>query len=223
MTRRRRPIVSIAGDTRSNGSVSHAGKYSTASAPRNWRRSAARRSASLPVGTASTTGRRAVADASVAPNSARAGSGTATACVRPLVAAATMGSFPRSVVSPARAAVSGMRGIALDARRDPGRGRDPGFDHRPAYLLRLPRRSPVVAVHRGIHAVGEDHLHRVGGLLDGDCHLFARPLAEPAEHVVGALFLRVRLAHAEPHAQERVVVEVLLDRPQAVVPGQATA
>ena len=60
ITRRRRPIVSIAGDTRSNGSVSHAGNSSTASAPRNSRRSAASRSASLPVGTASTTGRRAV-------------------------------------------------------------------------------------------------------------------------------------------------------------------
>ena len=35
ITRRRRPIVSSAGDTRSNGSVSHAGNSSTASAPRN--------------------------------------------------------------------------------------------------------------------------------------------------------------------------------------------
>ena len=61
MTRRRRPIVSIAGDTRSNGSVSHAGNSSTASAPRYWRRSPATRSASARVGTASSTGRRAVA------------------------------------------------------------------------------------------------------------------------------------------------------------------
>ena len=78
MTRRRRPIVSVAGDTRSNGSVSHAGNSSTASSPRYSRRSAAMRSASTPVGTATTTGRRAVARASVAANSARAGSGTAT-------------------------------------------------------------------------------------------------------------------------------------------------
>ena len=78
MTRRRRPIVSVAGDTRSNGSVSHAGKSSTASSPRYCRRSPATRSASARVGTASRTGRRAVAAASVAAKMARAGSGTAT-------------------------------------------------------------------------------------------------------------------------------------------------
>ena len=38
-TRRRRPIVSNDGDTRSNGSVSHAGKSSTSPAPRNCPRS----------------------------------------------------------------------------------------------------------------------------------------------------------------------------------------
>ena len=92
MTRRRRPIVSVAGETRSNGSVSHAGKSSTASSPRYWRRSPAMRSASTPVGTASTTGRRAVALASVAAKIARAGSGTATGHARPAVAAATIGS-----------------------------------------------------------------------------------------------------------------------------------
>ena len=78
MTRSRRPIVSVAGETRSNGSVSHAGNSSTASSPRYCRRSPATRSASARVGTASNTGRRAVAPASVAVKMARAGSGTAT-------------------------------------------------------------------------------------------------------------------------------------------------
>ena len=52
MIRRRRPMVSSAGDTRSNGRVSHAGKSSTASAPSIGTRSPARRSASATVGTA---------------------------------------------------------------------------------------------------------------------------------------------------------------------------
>ena len=43
------------------------------------------------------------------------------------------------------------------------------------------------------------------------------------EHVVGALLLRRRLADADAHAQERVVVQVLLDRAQPVVPGEAAA
>ena len=55
-TRRRRPIVSSDGDTRSNGSVSHAGNSSTSPTRRagaeELARSRARRSASAPVGTA---------------------------------------------------------------------------------------------------------------------------------------------------------------------------
>ena len=60
MIRRRRPIVSSAGETRSNGSVSHAGNSSTASAPSIGTRSPAMRSASAAVGTASRIGRAPV-------------------------------------------------------------------------------------------------------------------------------------------------------------------
>ena len=52
-----------------------------APAPRNWPRSRARRSASAPVGTATSSGRRVVTPASDATNSGRAASGTATAAV----------------------------------------------------------------------------------------------------------------------------------------------
>ncbi len=123
MTRSRRPIVSVAGETRSNGSVSHAGNSSTASSPRNSRKSVAIRSASTPVGTATTMGRRAVALASVATKRARAGSGTATGRARPPVAAATTGSSANRVVIPAR--VGGM-----SARSTRERGRAPGVIER---------------------------------------------------------------------------------------------
>ena len=72
-------MVSSDGDTRSNGSVSHAGKSSTSLGAEELRRGRApgarpRR----PVGTATSSGRRVVAPASAATNSARAASGTAT-------------------------------------------------------------------------------------------------------------------------------------------------
>ena len=122
MTRRRRPIVSIAGDTRSNGSVSHAGKSSTASAPRYSRRSAASRSASTPVGTASTTGRRAVAVASVAAKSARAGSGTATGRALPGRRGGDDRVGPEQRCEPGEGGKlsHGERAIARDARVRPG-------------------------------------------------------------------------------------------------------
>ena len=108
MTRRRRPIVSIAGDTRSNGSVSHAGNSSTASAPRNSRRSAASRSASTPVGTASTTGRRAVARRERRARTARA---------------PVRGPRPRAPDPPVAAATIG---IVAEQRGEPGEGGDVG-------------------------------------------------------------------------------------------------
>ncbi len=75
ITRRRRPIVSNDGDTRSNGRVSHAGNSSTSSSPRNWPRSRTRCSASVPVGTARSSGRRLVTPASDATNSDAGGVG----------------------------------------------------------------------------------------------------------------------------------------------------
>src|SRR5690349_93035 len=72
----------------------------------------------------------------------------------------------------------------------------------------------VELVHRGIHAVDEDRLDRVGRFLDGDGHLLTGALAEPAQHVVGALLLGPRLADTDPNAHEPVVVQVLLDRAQ---------
>ena len=56
------------------------------------------RSASTPVGTASTTGRRAVTRASVAVKIARAGSGTAIGRAWPPVAAAMIGSSAKTDV-----------------------------------------------------------------------------------------------------------------------------
>ena len=78
MVRSRRPMVSTLGLTRSNGSVSQAGKRSTSSAPRKARRSWARRSASVLVGTATTSGWRPLSPARPAMVKARAGSGTAS-------------------------------------------------------------------------------------------------------------------------------------------------
>ncbi len=80
--RRRRPIVSTLGLTRSKGSVSHAGKVSTASGPRNASRSCTSRSASPVVGTATTRGRRSNRCARAATVTARAASGTARVAER---------------------------------------------------------------------------------------------------------------------------------------------
>ena len=172
ITRRRRPIVSNAGDTRSNGSVSHAGNSSTASAPRNSRRSA-REALGLGAGRhrehdRPARGRRARASRA---NSARAGSGTATGRAEPPVAA-------RDDRDRRRAAWRARRGQECrscgHARRRPGRRRDPGFE-RPDYLRAAS--ASVVAVHRGVDAVGEDQLDRVGRLLDRDVDLLAVALA----------------------------------------------
>ncbi len=80
----RRPMVSTAGLTRSNGSVSHAGNSSTASGLRYWPRSSTRFCAAVPVGRATTMGWRSERWASAAMVTARAASGTArTAACRP--------------------------------------------------------------------------------------------------------------------------------------------
>ena len=169
ITRSRRPIVSIAGETRSNGSVSHAGNSSTESGARNSRRSAARRSASMPVGTASTTGRRAVAVAKRPRREQRACRfGNCDQARAAAVAAATMGSAPSSVVSPARAedqSCQVMCGRVATRDAHAPRGSRPRLPTARARSVARGR-EPVVAVHRGVDAFGQDQLHRVGRLFD---------------------------------------------------------
>ena len=84
-------------------------------------------------------------------------------------------------------------------------------------------RAGVVAVHGGVDAVGDDALDRVGRLFDGDVHRLALALGDARQHVVGAALLRRRLADTDPHAHELVGVQVLFDRAQAVVAGEAAA
>ena len=88
-------MVSALGLTRSKGRVSHAGKVSTASSPRNAVRSWANRSASEAVGVTMTTGWRADSCVSPAATKAQAASGMATTALdRP--ARPTRVSSPRS-------------------------------------------------------------------------------------------------------------------------------
>ena len=158
ITRRRRPIVSIAGDTRSNGSVSHAGNSSTASAPRNCRRSPASRSASAPrrhreQRPAGARSRRA----SVAAKMARAGSGTATVCRRPELAATIAGSSASDVVSPARGGVSVMRSRAIAAAIRVHRVAStyPGCELHPGRLSNLPCRRSAYTRRRWVAGAGQ--------------------------------------------------------------------
>ena len=78
MARRRRPIVSVAGETRSKGSVSQAGKRSTQSKPTKAARSWVSWSASLAVGVATRTPGALPSSEMAAMASARAASGMAT-------------------------------------------------------------------------------------------------------------------------------------------------
>jgi hypothetical protein len=73
-----RPIVSVAGDTRSKGSVSHAGSSSTASEPKNGARSCTSCSASRAVAVATSTVGDVLSSARAASTTDRADSGTAT-------------------------------------------------------------------------------------------------------------------------------------------------
>jgi hypothetical protein len=107
-------MVSVAGDTLSKGSVSHAGNSSTASwgtpptpgpspSGRNCRRSLASRSASAVVGTPTTSGRRPVRRASPARKKARGASETATTRAEPPASSVKAGSSRRRAVSSERA------------------------------------------------------------------------------------------------------------------------
>ena len=81
-TSSRRPMVSTLGLTRSNGRVSHAGNSTTSPAGMYWTRSSYSWPASVPVGQATTRGRRPPSWASAAIAMARAASGTATSPLR---------------------------------------------------------------------------------------------------------------------------------------------
>src|SRR5581483_848439 len=168
MTRSRRPIVSVAGETRSKGSVSQAGKRSMASSPsaRNCRRSWARRSASAVVGTPTTSGRRPVRRASPARKNALGASDTATTRAEPPASLVKAGSSRRSAGS---------------SESDMGGTQD--------------RSGPdlVDPVHGALDALGQDQLHGVGRLFEDDVDLGALGLGEPAQHVVGALAATRRL------------------------------
>ena len=90
-------MVSTLGLTRSNGSVSHAGNSTTSSGGMNWHRSSYSWPASLPVGQATSSGRRPPSWLSAAMATGRAASDTAmTAC-----------GSPKACVSPGSARSSG--------------------------------------------------------------------------------------------------------------------
>src|SRR5581483_8700314 len=203
-TRKRRPMVSTFGLTRSNGSVSHAGNSSTqgrsgSPASKNDARSAARRSASWVVGTATIKGRRVERRTRPAMTNGRAASGTAmTALGEP--ARRVMPSSPAS------------RG-----------GREPRLTGARLRLVLRGRWTLVVAVHGRRHPGGGDQLDGVGRLLHGHVELVALGARRAAQHMVGTLPAPGRLADADPHAQEVGRVQVLADGLEPVVPGQAAA
>src|SRR5262245_63585148 len=139
MTRRRRPIVSSDGETRSKGSVSQAGNSSTAaSGPKYRARSWATRSASAAVGTATRTGRRVVTRVSAARYSARAGSGTATIGARSMTAR-TAGSSARSAGSSVNASEVAVSIVLM------------AF----AFVCRGARKAPPTGADRGSRALSE--------------------------------------------------------------------
>src|SRR3954447_10840464 len=207
MVRRRRPIVSTLGLTRSNGSVSHAGNSSTSS-PRYCARSPARCSASDVVGRATMRGRRSLARARPATAIARAASVTARwPPARP----------PTPTIAGSSAATSAR--ARNGARSDPERGViDTSTLRSVAAVAAL-----VEALHGALDPRGGDELDRVGRLLDHDVELGALRLRRPLEHVVGAPRRVGRLADADAHAQELVGLQARLQRPQPVVAGEPAA
>src|SRR5437763_1186571 len=84
-------------------------------------------------------------------------------------------------------------------------------------------RRLVEAVHGRVDAVAHDRLDGIGRLLDGHVDLGPLALAEPVQHVIGAAFLRHRLADADAHPLEVLGVQVGHDGPEPVVTGQAAA
>src|SRR5581483_6095728 len=118
---------------------------------------------------------------------------------------------PRCSSRPAR------RGPARRAKAAEATSAPPVHRTHGAALIR-PR---VEAVHGRFRALFEDGFDGVGGHLDGHVEGLLVGLARTPEDMVGALALARRLVDADAHAYEAVVVEVGLDRLQAVVAGGA--
>jgi hypothetical protein len=81
----------------------------------------------------------------------------------------------------------------------------------------------VVAVHRDRGTLDDDHLDRVCSLLHDDVEFGAVLLRGLLQHVVRALLRARRLADTHAHADEVIGLQMLHYRPEAVVPGEATA
>src|SRR5688572_22927471 len=164
MVRRRRPIVSTEGEMRSKGSVSQAGKVSTASGPRKARRSFATRSASPVVGAATTIGRRELRWARPAMVRARAGSGTAsTAEDRPSTDAKPGSS--RSSGGRSRSTIEWTKGTDGPGP-SVGPARSGGGVGPADHVARLARRLGPVERHVG----GEEEVTGVVAVAEGDAH-----------------------------------------------------
>src|SRR5437879_1832915 len=80
------------------------------------------------------------------------------------------------------------------------------------------RLKGVEAVHGRVGPLGDDGLNGVGGHLDGDVQRRLFRLERPAQDVVGALAAARRLVDPDADTDEAVVVQVGLERLQAVVP-----
>ena len=202
--RRRRPMVSTTGLTRSKGRVSQAGNSVDRVGPEEaCAGRVARRSASAVVGVATTIGRRGL---SVAPGRRRRGRGPARARPGPRTSgrARTRSRAPR-------AAAGGGHGA-------PSRRACPRY--RRAYSASGRR---VDVVHGHVGALGQDQLDRVGRLLDHALSSRCVGLAGPLQHVVDAPGLPGGLADADAHPDEVVGVQVGLHRLEAVVAGQPAA
>src|SRR5262249_38049705 len=156
-----------------------------------------------------------------------AASGTATVGWR-AITARSAGSSARSGASAASGGVGGVTGREENRVQRRTRGSPSYASVGPlihcvsSAAYRAPRRSEpgrasIHAVHGRVDAVGDDRLARVGGLLEHDVDLGALTLRELLEHVVGAVFLRHRLAHPDADASESIAVQVRRDRPQPVV------
>src|SRR5207244_116108 len=81
----------------------------------------------------------------------------------------------------------------------------------------------VEAAHGGVDALGEDDLDRVRRLLDGHIELIPLGATRWSEDVVGSLTAAGRLADPDADPGEARVVDVGLDRLEALVAGRAPA
>ena len=147
MVRMRVPMVNTAGLTRSKGNVSHAGKCTTASEPKNAPRSSAISRAIVSVGVAMMMGRREFACVRAANVDARASSGTARTALR----WPAMRSRPGSPAMTAANELSGASEVIVEVTARcipalPWRYRWPEFSPRHRQQFRWQRRESCVLV-----------------------------------------------------------------------------